>query len=89
MKDELSRENAIRLFDLFFPKLGLLRDEERQCDWMAKEVHAGIKSLLTPVPTDVRDKFVWHWIFKEIDFDYDDLIDFLKAYDNLREGKEG
>ena len=84
---KLSREELLKKIESWRPRtLGVNWQIGNEDD---EQAYSQIKSLLTPVPTDMLDEFVWHWIFKEIDFDYDDLIDMLKEYDNLREGKEG
>ena len=86
MTDKLSREELIGWFNKFVASKY----------WAGHEAVEQIKSLLTPVPEEKRNMLIEQWASE---FSIDSRLDYLtakellnkafKAYDNLREGKEG
>jgi len=97
MTDKLSRETLKdEIINVLDSAIYIAKQEDPLRIKTLKQAKEQIKSLLTPVPEEKRNMLIEQWASE---FSIDSRLDYLtakellnkafKAYDNLREGKEG
>jgi hypothetical protein len=86
MSNEIDKKDLLRLLNFFFPRTGLIRDPETQCDWEAEKVYQGIVALIGASDKEVTEEWIekWseemanYWEGQENDYFVEDIKQMLK-----------